>query len=135
METENVIDLLERSRREEKEQALVYRRMAAMAEEEEPAMAQRFHDLHADEQHHLSRLTARILELGGRPVDLVDVRAPEGDLTGWKEIVERREAAEVVRYTALLKEDLDAETRDLLAEILEVERHHAQALGGKWVIA
>src|SRR5687768_636399 len=77
-------DLLEASRRLEKEQALLYRGLAARAEASgEVDLAQRFHDLHADEQHHLSRLTARVLELKGRPAELKDVIPPTMPLGLW----------------------------------------------------
>jgi rubrerythrin len=127
---------LERCRAAEKEQALLYRALAALAEEREDAeLSQRFHDLHADEQHHLSRLTARLLELGERPPDLAGASTPEHALDDWEPLVRRREAEEIRRYEALLAADLDGETRALLEGILEVERHHAEELGGKWTAA
>src|SRR5690606_31685306 len=72
--SDDPIQRLEELRRHEKDQALLCRSLAARAEEAEVELAQRFHDLHADEQHHLSRLTARVLELGGRPADLSAAR-------------------------------------------------------------
>jgi rubrerythrin len=129
--------VLEAARFSEKEQALFYRGMAAAAESLGDAeLAQRFHDLHADEQHHLSRLTARLLELGGRPRSLDDAVSPAAaELEGWAEVVRERENTEVARYRALLEYELDAETRALIDEILAVEIHHSTELGGKWTMA
>ncbi|HUE96633.1 MAG TPA: ferritin-like domain-containing protein [Longimicrobiaceae bacterium] len=130
-----LIDLLERARAAEKEQALWYRSLASRAEELSPDLAQRFHDLHADEQHHLSRITARVLELGERPKDLAAVRAPAVDLDEWEPGVREREGEEIARYRRLLDEPLDEVTRALIEAILAVEEHHAAELGGKWTMA
>src|SRR5690606_39854799 len=99
----STIEVLETLRRAEKEQTLTYRSLAARAEAAgDGELAQRFHDLHADEQHHFSRITARILELGGQPVDLADVRpdvaAADGNLDGWAQEIRAREQYEVDRY-------------------------------------
>jgi bacterioferritin len=127
---------LEEARRAEKEQALLYRSLAGRAEVEgETDLAQRFHELHADEQHHLSRLTARLLELGGRPADLSALVLPLVELEGWEDTMRARERREIERYRTLLDEDPDPETRRLLEEILSVEQHHASELGGKWTMA
>lgn len=131
-----LIEKLEELRRAEKEQALVYRSVAARAEAAGLSdLAQRFHDLHADEQHHLSRLTARVLELGGRPVDLTPATSVEIPLEDWEPIVRQREQAEIDRYAALQPDELDEETRALIEEIIGVESHHASELGGKWTMA
>ena len=130
-----LVPLLEDARRAEKSQALLYRSLAARAEESRPALAQRFHDLHADEQHHLSRLTARLLELGARPQDLSSITVDRVELDAWETAVRDREAAEIERYRRLLGEDLDGETRALIQEMLEVEEQHARELGGKWTMA
>lgn len=129
------IEVLEALRRVEKEQALVYRAMAASAEDIESDLAQRFHDLHADEQHHLSRLTARVLELGGRPVDLSALRVDAPNLQRWRETVRDREAVEIAGYREALEVGFDAATQSLLNEILAVEEHHSSDLGGKWTMA
>jgi rubrerythrin len=129
-------ELLEAARRAEKEQTILYRRLAAAAERQNAAeLAQRFHDLHADEQHHLSRLTARLLELGARPGDLADVTAPAIALDAWKAVIPGREEAEIERYRSLLERDLDPLTRELVQDILSVEEHHRSELGGKWTRA
>lgn len=131
-----LVEQIEAARSAEKVQALVYRSLAARAEARgDTDLAARFHDLHADEQHHLSRLTARLLELGARPLDLGAMRAADLPVDGWESHVRQRELAEVERYTRLLEQDLDLETRDLLEEILAVERRHATELGGKWTMA
>jgi rubrerythrin len=136
MNARNCIELLETLRRSEKEQALGYRGLAARAESLGDAeLAQRFHDLHADEQHHLSRLTARVLELGGRPADLQDVPAPTSSLDAWQEQVRTRERLEINRYQKVMGEDLDPDTRSLIEELVGVEVHHLAELGGKWTLA
>lgn len=131
-----VVDALERSRREEKAQSIYYRRLGAAAESAgDEALAARFHDLHADEQHQLSRLTARLVEMGISPAPLDDVTAPEPELAGWEARAREREEAEVLRYEAFLQLPLDAATRGLAEQIVEVERIHAGELGGKWTMA
>jgi rubrerythrin len=128
--------LLEKCRRAEKEQALFYRRLASDAElRGDVDLAQRFHDLHADEQHHLSRLTARLIEMGDRPVDLGDLRAPQAEAEGWEAVARAREEEEIRLYGALLAGTSDDQTRTLAEEILGVERNHARELGGKWTMA
>ncbi|CAN5749270.1 hypothetical protein BH23GEM8_BH23GEM8_17370 [soil metagenome] len=120
----------------EKEQALFYRALAALAEENEiDELSQRFHDLHADEQHHLSRLTARLFEIGHRPPDLSGSSSPAVTLEEWEGPARERELAEVERYSAIAELDLDPSTRALIEEILGVERMHAEQLGGKWTPA
>ena len=133
---DELTDALRRAREAEKEQALFYRALAAAAEERgDAALAERFNELHADEQHHLSRLTARLLEMGAPLVDPA-VNAPETRLDGWEAAAGARERGEVARYEALLRrEDLDDHGAALLRQILDTERHHAAELGGKWTTA
>ena len=128
---------LEALRRAEKAQALRYRALAARAEEAgDAASAQRLHDLHADEQHHLSRLTARLVELGETPADLTGSAPADASLQGWEQDARTREAEEVARYEAFLAGvELDPTTRSLAEGILEVEIHHRDELAGKWTIA
>jgi rubrerythrin len=136
-ETEDLVAALQRAREAEKEQALFYRALAAAAEERgDAALAERFNELHADEQHHLSRLTARLLELEAAPHELSTVPPPFG-LEGWEAVAAAREHGEVARYEALLEHGvgMDDHTAALLREILETERHHAAELGGKWTTA
>ena len=134
--TDTVVLILEDGRAREKEQTLFYRGLAVEASERaDVELAERLNALHADEQHHLSRLTARILELGGEPGELslppVQVPTPEA----WEEIARVREEGEVAWYAARLAEPLDPVTRELLQEILDSERHHSRDLGGKWMSA
>lgn len=131
-----LIDALEACREAEKEQALFYRGLAALAEElGDETLANRFQELHADEQHHLSRLTARLVELGHLPSDLSGVRVHATPVAGWEEVSQRREEDEIHRYETLLTHPFDPQTRARLEEILEVERSHARELGGKWTMA
>jgi len=131
-----VIGMLAESRRREKAQALFYRYLAAEAEASGDAGAtERLNELHADEQHHLSRLTARILELGASPENLRDVAAPKVEGSAWEDVARAREHAEVDWYERLLSKPLDDVTRALLEEIVESERHHEAELGGKWMSA
>ena len=133
---DEVVAALALCRAAEKEQALYYRALASLAEARDDAeLSQRFHDLHADEQHHLSRLTARLLELGLHPPDLSGLAAPGVDLDDWEVATRRREEAEVDRYRELVSHRMDDQTRALIEEILEVEIQHARELGGKWTPA
>ena len=128
--------VLEASRAREKAQTLFYRGLAAQAAAAgDEEATERLNDLHADEQHHLSRLTARLLELGLPPRDLSAVPAPGGDLEGWEMGARTREADEVRWYERVRTVELDPETRAVLDEILEAERHHARELRGKWMSA
>ena len=128
--------VLEASRVREKGQTLFYRALAAQAVAAgDDDASERLNDLHADEQHHLSRLTARLLELGGRPRDLSAVPTPGGELEVWEVVARDRELDEVRLYEAASGLPLDASTHAVLVEILESERHHAKALRGKWMSA
>ena len=123
---------LSESRRREKAQTLFYRALAADAELAMDADAsERLNELHADEQHHLSRLTARILELGGVPEELRDVPTPDAPFETWQVTAREREADEVGWYEEALGGDMDAESRRTLSEILESERRHHAELRGK----
>lgn len=131
-----LVALLEEGRRREREQTVFYRFLAGDAENAGDAAAgERLNELLADEQHHVSRLTARILELGERPDDN-GVPAPEiPALDAWEAVARVREEDEVRWYTEVLQEVDDGPTRALLQEILDSERHHRDELGGKWMSA
>lgn len=131
------VELIEEARKREKDQTLYYRALAADAEiAGRTAEAERFNALHADEQHHLSRLTARLLEDGVRPRDLRGRPAPDRGSGPWQAAAREREEAEVAFYQRLLTETFwSPETRAVLREILESETHHARELGGKWMSA
>lgn len=127
---------IEDLRRAEKEQAMFYRRLAASAEDaSDEDTAQRLHGLHADEQHHLSRLTARLVELGRSPMELAGVSAVITGQAEWEPVARERESREVARYEEFLQTDLDPVTRALAESILEVEVLHRDQLGGKWMMA
>jgi len=131
-----LIAILGEARAREKEQALFYRGLAASAAEAGLRVeTERLNELHADEQHHLSRLTARLLELGATPDDLRRVEAPGSSLEDWEAEARHREGAEVGWYEGQLGADLDGRTRALFEEILESERKHREQLGGKWMSA
>lgn len=133
----DLISALEEARAAEKEQALFYRALAAEAEDRgDAAMSERFNELHADEQHHVSRLSARLLELGAGLADIDRMSGERVGMDAWEPAARLREQAEVLRYERLLQAGgLDAETRALAEEILETERQHAANLGGKWTTA
>src|SRR4051812_11687659 len=58
----DVVQSLRAARSHEKQQALFYRALAVAAEAtDEATLAERLNELHADEQHHFSRLSARLL--------------------------------------------------------------------------
>jgi rubrerythrin len=124
------------ARQAEREQCRFYRALAAEAERrDDPETAERLNELLADEQHHFSRITARVLELG----ETVSESSPEAQsaalLEAWETVARRRELAEVERYRSLLAIELDDRTRSMIREILAVEERHAEALGGKWMPA
>lgn len=129
------VAVLQEGRRREREQAMFYRVLAGDAElAGDAATAERLNELLADEQHHVSRLTARLLELGEKP----DADAPGPDvpgLDGWEGEARRREADEVTWYEAALGRVSDRETLAILREILTSERHHQERLAGKWMSA
>lgn len=132
----DLIPALEDARAAEKEQAHFYRTLAAEAENRgDDAMSERFNELHADEQHHVSRLSARLLELGADLADISHSLPSSARMDGWEAAASLREDREVLRYEHLLQEEMDGETRALLEEILDTERHHAAELGGKWTTA
>lgn len=132
----HLISALEEARAAEKAQALFYRALAAEAEDRgDAAMSERFNELHADEQHHVSRLTARLLELGAPLADIAGLTGERVGMDGWEAAAAPREQAEVARYQRLLAGEMDGATRALIEEILDTERHHAAELGGKWTTA
>ena len=118
----------------EKRQALFYRSLAAAAEDANDSdTSERMNGLHADEQHHLSRLTARLVEFGEPVSDLGAETAPVVQLTTWEKDARGREREEIERYERLIRERLDSKTRAMIEEFLVAERAHAEMLGGKWM--
>lgn len=131
-----LLDRLAQARRREKEQTLFYRALAAAAEAKgDGGASERLNELHADEQHHLSRLTARVLELGGHPEDIRGTM-PEVDLRDWEERAREREDGEIAFYDEFLEAGcVDEESRSMLQEIKASEDQHRRHLGGKWMSA
>lgn len=132
----DLFELLRESRRRERAQALFYRTLTGRAEDAGDALAaERLNALLADEQHHLSRLTARLLELGG-DADAIELPAqPEVALEAWESEARGREQQEVAWYEEAVALVEDEPTRAALMEILLSERHHRDELGGKWMPA
>ena len=125
---------LHEARLAEKRQALFYRSLAAAAEAaNDTDMSERMNGLHADEQHHLSRLTARLVEFGEPVADLGAETAPVVRLDTWEQEARARERDEIERYERLIRERLDAKTRAMIEAFLAAERAHAEMLGGKWM--
>lgn len=131
----DILALLREACRREREQTLFYRALVGEAElAGDVQVAERLNELLADEQHHLARLTARILELGETP-DSGQPSPPAAKLMTWMADAEVREAAEVVWYEGVIDTLDDRATAGLLQEILQSERNHLNALGGKWMSA
>lgn len=131
-----ILALLQEGRRRELEQAHFYRLLAGAADHAgDTAAAERLNGLLADEQHHVSRLTARILELGGRPEAARPALESVPALGAWEDEARTREAGEVEWYEGTLAGAGDADTRSVLREILDSERHHREGLTGKWMPA
>lgn len=130
------IEVLHEGRRRERAQAMFYRVLAGDAElaGDVPA-AERLNELLADEQHHVSRLTARLLEVGEKPEDVGPPPEIISGIDAWEPEARRREADEVAWYEAAMERVSDPETHSILAEILVSERHHHAQLGGKWMSA
>jgi rubrerythrin len=132
----DLITLLADGRHRERRQALFYRSLAGDAESAgDLAAAERLNELLADEQHHVSRLTARMLELGAKPADDRVTSADVPSLNAWEAAARSREEEEVRWYTVALEGVDDPATRSILVEILESERHHRDELAGKWMPA
>ncbi|MDH5758158.1 MAG: hypothetical protein OEZ65_01125 [Gemmatimonadota bacterium] len=130
--------VLQEGRRRERAQARFYRRLCGAAEEAgDAAASERLNALLADEQHHVSRITARLLELGVVPDDDVPDREVERepDLATWEVVARERESAEVEWYRKAVEETADRATRDVLEDILVSEEHHRDELSGKWMSA
>lgn len=136
--TAEAIGRLEMARAAERLQTRFYRALAAEAVSSgDLSGEERLNELHADEQHHLARITARLLELGLVPEPLAEPRAA-GSLPwpDWENEARVREEEEVRFYTELLEAGgLDPVTQEIIEEILASERQHARVLGGKWVPA
>lgn len=125
---------LEAARAAEREQTLYYRALAGLAENADQAdTAERINGMLADEQHHYSRLSARMMEAGHVPPEGTGAGNRPQSLENWEAVARERERDEIVRYEALLRLDLDTRTQIMVEEILASERRHARELGGKWM--
>lgn len=119
----------------ERRQAYLYRVLAGDAEMAgRAAEAERLNELLADEQHHVSRLAARLMELGAAPPEDEAPPAPPSP-QGWEEEARAREADEVRWYERAVATARDPDTRAVLRQILDSERHHHRELAGKWMSA
>lgn len=131
----DLVKVLQDGRRRERAQAFFYRLLAGDAEAaHDTAAAERLNGLLADEQHHVSRLTARLLELGERPTDESSSLVVPS-LADWESVARVREEEEVRWYEAAVGSLADEETLAMLGEILASERHHRDELTGKWMPA
>ena len=132
----DLVHALQDARRAEKQQALFYRALAAAAEEAGHAdAAEDLNGLHADEQHHLSRITVTLVEANAELDELSAAEPPPVSYPDWQDHARAREEAEISRYETLLTLQPDEATAALLTEILAVERKHAERLGGKYMSA
>jgi rubrerythrin len=133
---DRVIGALQDARRAEKAQTLFYRMLAAAAAEAGDTQGEEdLNGLHADEQHHLSRITVTLVEANAAVNDLNDIAPPAAVYPDWQDNARAREEAEIARYEALLTMQLDENTAALVREMLAVERKHAERLGGKYMSA
>jgi rubrerythrin len=135
-----VIEELTAAYHAEREQATFYRALSSVAEEvANEADIEALNGLLADEQHHLSRLKNRLVELGVELPQGPDLREGREALAAiypdWRAPARLRERAEVERYQAMLALDLDPETEALVRSILVTERQHEANLGGKYMDA
>jgi rubrerythrin len=130
------LEQLHAARAAEKEQALYYRALAAVAEKRgHGADIEALNGLLADEQHHVSRLSARLVELGEQLRDVVPTLPGPPAYPQWRTVARAREQREIARYQDLLRQPLDADTAEMVQSFLAVEREHERHLGGKYTEA
>jgi rubrerythrin len=131
------VPALHEARALEKEQAQFYRVLSAQAEEQENQPdIEALNGLLADEQHHLSRLSVRLVELGEDLAPLSDALMPsEVVYPSWQEVARIRERKEIARYEAILQMELDEETKKMIESFLVAERQHEEHLAGKYTDA
>ena len=135
MTADAIAGLLRAARSAEKEQTLFYRALSSIAEARaDEAEIEALNGLLADEQHHLSRLTVRLLELN-QDAPTLEAETPPCDYDSWHSVARAREQAEIERYEQLLQQPLDQETAAVIRSILETEREHERNLGGKYTEA
>ena len=128
---------LHEARALEKEQAQFYRVLSSLAEEEGSAEAiEALNGLLADEQHHLSRLSVRLVELGEDLAPLNDAHMPSDAIyASWRDVARIRERKEIARYENILRMQIDEETARMIAGFVEVEKQHEEHLAGKYTDA
>ena len=128
---------LHEARALEKEQAQFYRVLSTQAEEQGNVEdIEALNGLLADEQHHLSRLSVRLVELGEDLAPLSDEHMPSDAVyPNWHEVARIRERKEIARYERMLELDLDEETSRMIHGFLDAERQHEQHLAGKYTDA
>ena len=133
----NYAPALHEARALEKEQAQFYRVLGMQAEEHGNLEdVEALNGMLADEQHHLSRLSVRLVELGAELAPLSDEHLPSEALyPKWREIARIRERKEIDRYEQMLQLDLDPETFRMIEGFLDAERQHEQHLAGKYTDA
>lgn len=126
---------LREARAAEKAQTLFYRALSATAEvRRAEADIEDLNGLLADEQHHLSRISVRMVELGAE-IPHLDIATPNCDYSDWRHDARLRECEEIARYERLLEQPLDEQTATMVRGILAVERQHELNLGGKYTEA
>jgi rubrerythrin len=128
---------LHEARALEKEQAQFYRVLSAQAEEQGNAGdIDALNGLLADEQHQLSRLSVRLVELGEELAPLNDAHMPSDAIyDNWRDVARIRERKEIARYEQILAAPLDQETASMIQGFLDVERQHEEHLAGKYTDA
>jgi rubrerythrin len=128
---------LHEARALEKEQAQFYRVLSAQAEEHGRLEdVEALNGLLADEQHHLSRLSVRLVELGEELAPLSDAHLPSDAVyPSWQAVARIRERKEIARYEGMLELGLDPETKRMIESFLEAEREHERHLSGKYTDA
>jgi rubrerythrin len=128
---------LHEARALEKEQAQFYRVLSSLAEEHAIAEdIEALNELLADEQHHLSRLSVRLVELGEDLAPLSDAHMPSDAIfDNWRDVARIRERKEVARYESLLEQDLDEDTARMIRSFLDTEQQHEAHLAGKYTDA
>ena len=131
------VPALHEARALEKEQAQFYRVLSSQAEAAGNLDdVEALNGLLADEQHHLSRLSVRLVELGEELAAFNDAHMPsEVVYENWQDVARIRERKEVARYEEMLELPLDSETAAMIRGFLEVERQHAEHLSGKYTDA
>jgi rubrerythrin len=128
---------LHEARALEKEQAQFYRVLSGQAEAADNLEdVEALNGLLADEQHHLSRLSVRLVELGEELAAFSDEHMPsEAIYENWQDVARIRERKEIARYEGILKLALDDETAAMIRGFLDVEREHEKHLAGKYTDA